>query len=565
MNHKRLALFAVAALMAPAAMPQTVPAGYVVDQYVTTGLSQPTQMEFISATEWLICEKATGKVKRYSGNTFLNEVLDLPVNSSSERGLLGIAIDPDFQINHHVYLYHSQAASDGGAWQANKVTRYVYDTATNTLITPLDLKSFPNDGSQSNGPNHDGGIIEFGPDKKLYIITGDLNRGRFSNPRVEQNTDTTAVSRVGGIHRINTDGSIPDDNPFAGDSRPDIQALWAYGIRNSYGMTFDPLTDFLWFTENGPNVMDEINIAPKGMNSGWLKLMGPDSRNMTYSENGNTVFNASDLVVLPGSAYRDPEYSYAAPIGVTICEFLHTPKVADADRFKLMVGCNNTAQMFLYEPNTTRDGLVLTGANADRVADSTAERNVYQWGTSFSVTTDITIGPDGYLYVVLLSSNKVVRIRPLTEQTPPSTVTFRSMSTQQPLGTFLQNIAMVDNRTGNAFTIPKINFNQPPNGMVLKGRLPFAVATNYKFLLEIAGSTSVIPMRVQAFNYLTSQFEVVSSTTIGTTEKSLSLDLEISKHLNANRDCEILVEFPGPNLSATFSVFVDRAVWIGTL
>ncbi|MBV6459355.1 MAG: hypothetical protein HONBIEJF_02501 [Fimbriimonadaceae bacterium] len=548
-----------------AAKAQVVPSGYLVDQYVTTGLSQPTQMAFISATEWLICEKATGKVKRYSGTTFLNEVLDLPVNSSSERGLLGIAIDPDFPANQFVYLYHSAAASDGGAWQANKVTRYVYDTATNTLIAPFDLISFPTDGSQSNGPNHDGGIITFGSDKKLYIITGDLNRGRFSNPRLEQNTSTTAVARVGGIHRLNTDGTFPADNPFIDDARPEVKGLWAYGIRNSYGMAFDGLTDRLWFTENGPNVMDEINLAPKGMNSGWLKIMGPDSRNMTYSENGNTVFNASDLIVLPGSAYRDPEYSYAAPIGVTICEFLNTPKVTPADRFQMMVGCNNTGQMFLYQLNGTRDGLVLTGGNADRVADSTTERNVHQWGTSFSVTTDITIGPDGYVYVVLLSGNKVVRIRPKQEETPPNAVEFRSMATNQSIPTFLANLSMPDNRTADAHTIPKINFNQPPNGMLLKGKLPFGVTSQFQFLLDIAGSSNGISTRVKAFNYDTGVFDTVGTFSIGPAEQSLAFNLSIASHLNDDLECQFLIEFPGPQLSGSFSVFVDRAVWFGTL
>jgi glucose/arabinose dehydrogenase len=544
---------------------QTVPAGYIVDQYVTSGLSQPTQMAFIGPNEWLICEKATGKVKRYFGNVFQNEVIDLPVNASSERGLLGIAVDPDFETNKRVYLYHSAAPSDGGTWQANKVTRFTYDTGTNQLVAPFDLITFPSDGSQANGPNHDGGILAFGPDKKLYIITGDLNRGRFSNPRVEQNTGSTNVAKVGGIHRLNTDGTIPSDNPFFADSRPEIQGLWAYGIRNSYGMAFDSLTGNLWFTENGPNVMDEINLAPKGMNSGWLKIMGPDSRNATYGENGNTAYNAGDLIVLPGSAYRDPEYSWLAPIGVTVLEFLNTPKVRDEDRFKMLVGCNNTGQAFLYELNASRDGFVLTGGNADKVADNATERNAYQWGTGFGVCTDIKIGPDGYVYVVSLNLNQVVRLRPRDEQTPPLSYTFRSMSTQQSQATFLSNLAMVDNRLAEAFTIPKINFNLPPNGIVFKGRLPNSVTSNFRFLLEASSSSPALVASLKAFNYVTLSFETVGSSTIGLNKQSFSYNLDPAVHLNANLECEFLLEFPGPQLSSSFTVRIDRAVWAGTL
>jgi hypothetical protein len=98
---------------------------------------------------------------------------------------------------------------------------------------------------------------------------------------------------------------------------PRIQRLWAYGIRNSFGMDFDSLTARLWLTENGPNVYDEINLVGRGFNSGWLKIMGPDSRNATYTENGNQAYNANDLIYLPNAYYADPVFSWLQPIGVT--------------------------------------------------------------------------------------------------------------------------------------------------------------------------------------------------------------------------------------------------------
>jgi glucose/arabinose dehydrogenase len=153
------------------------------------------------------------------------------------------------------------------------VERYRWNGSA--LVEPTLIVAFPRDTTQNNGPNHDGGVILFGPDGKLYGVTGDLNRGFLSNPRLEQNTSATAVAGVGGVFRLNPDGSIPPDNPFVSHADPRIQRLWAYGIRNSFGMDFDSLTARLWLTENEPNVYDEINLVGRGFNSGWLKLMGP--------------------------------------------------------------------------------------------------------------------------------------------------------------------------------------------------------------------------------------------------------------------------------------------------
>ena len=116
------------------------------------------------------------------------------------------------------------------------------------------------------GPNHNGGPIAFGPDGKLYGITGDLNRNE-----AEQNYQAQAnnSSQVGGIYRLNDDGTVPGDNPFSGHSNADFHRWFAYGIRNSFGLTFDPATGNLWDTENGPGSYDEVNLVAPGFNSGW--------------------------------------------------------------------------------------------------------------------------------------------------------------------------------------------------------------------------------------------------------------------------------------------------------
>lgn len=395
------------------------------DTVAASGLSLPIAIEFLEPSNpnrFFVIEKNTGRVKLVENGTVVATVLDLPVNNASERGLLGIALHPDFAQNGYVYLYYTRSStgSDTGtqsAWSDNRVERYTWNGSS--LVNPTLIVSFPRDTTQNNGPNHDGGVILFGPDGRLYGVTGDLNRGRLTNGRIEQNTSTTAVAGVGGIFRLNHDGSIPPDNPFVSHPDPHIQRLWAYGIRNSFGMAFDTLTAKFWITENGPNVYDEINLVERGFNSGWLKIMGPDSRDATYSENGNTAYNASDLVYLPNSYYADPVFSWLTPIGVTSIQFLRSARFDSGVRDNAVVGESNNGQLYFFRLNATRDDFVLSGALADRVADSTAERNSLAWGTGWGIVTDLKIGPDGYLYVVSMFANRVYRIRPVN---PPEVV-----------------------------------------------------------------------------------------------------------------------------------------------
>jgi len=360
-------------------------------------LSQPTAMAFIGSADYLVCEKGTGKVRRViNGNVQAGQVLDLPVNADSERGLLGMAIHPNFSSNGWVYLFYSRANADNQPWLDNRVSRFTWNGSSlggETLIV-----SFLSDSNQANGPNHNGGIIQFGADGKLYGITGDLNRNRF-----EQNgTGTTNVSGVGGVFRVNDNGTIPGDNPFAAQSSPELRRLYAYGIRNSFGMAFDPFTNQLWETENGPGSYDEVNYVLPGFNSGWIDLMGPDSRD----SNG-----VSDLSVVPNSNYSDPEYSWFSPVAVTSIIFPRNSNLPADIRVKAIVGDNNFGNLYAYPLNAARNGFSLTGGNSDLVADNDSERDQYRLGNGWGVTTDLEVGPDGWLYVVDLANGTVRRIK----------------------------------------------------------------------------------------------------------------------------------------------------------
>lgn len=366
-----------------------------------TGLLQPTAMALLPTTtgaplEFLVGEKATGRVIHVRGSAILGPVLDLAVNSRSERGLLGLTLHPAFTSNGFVYLYYSASNTgadntDQNGIAANRVERYVWDGAN--LSTPsliLDLPATP-------GPNHDGGVLLFGPDGMLYGVIGDLNRnGQLQNYPGGPSPDDTGI-----IFRLQDDGALPADNPFAALGGA-MAKVFAYGVRNSFGMDFEPQTQVLWDSENGPDRFDEINRVLGGFNSGWEQIMGPDSQD---PQGPGDLWNAS------GSQYADPLFSWFVPIGVTAIHFVRSAVLGPEYAYDLLVGDNNTGALYRFEPSPDRTSLVMpTPETADRVADNATERDAFRFGSGFGVITDIETGPDG-VYLCSLSAGRIYRIR----------------------------------------------------------------------------------------------------------------------------------------------------------
>ena len=359
---------------------------------VTSWLSQPTAMAFIGPGDILVLQKGDGRVRRViNGMLQPGHVLDVAVDSASERGLLGIAIHPGFPSTPFVYLYYTQSNTAGdssGSPLANRVYRYTWNGSA--LVSPsliLDLPVTP-------GPNHNGGTITFGPDGKLYIVIGDLNRdGQLQNFSTGPAPDNTGV-----IFRVNDDGSTPNDNPFFAQGG-NLAKYYAYGVRNSFGLAFDPITGELWDTENGLDTYDEINLVLPGFNSGWEQLMGPDSRDPQ---------GLGNLVFFPGSHYADPKFSWFNTVGPTALVFLNSTRLGVEYGNDLFVGDIKNGNLYRFRVNAARNGLDFTSPGlSDLVADSNAEFQEVLLGTGFGGITDLKVGPDGLLYVLSFGLGKI--------------------------------------------------------------------------------------------------------------------------------------------------------------
>ncbi len=188
-----LVLVALAATLVLPGRADAAPALVDPDLSVRTavsGLDQPISLAFLGRNDMLVLEKATGKVQRVVNGTVRSTVLDLPVNSASERGLLGIALDPHFFVTGRVYLFWSESTTGADSVElgevpllGNRVDRFYWNGSTLTFDRNIiRLRSFQADAGQPLRGNHDGGVLRFGPDKKLYVVNGDTGRrGQLQN------------------------------------------------------------------------------------------------------------------------------------------------------------------------------------------------------------------------------------------------------------------------------------------------------------------------------------------------------------------------------------------------
>jgi uncharacterized protein (TIGR03118 family) len=621
--------------------------------------ANPTNMVFLGDNDFFVVEKTTGKVEHIINGVDVPTKFDmgagpinnLPVNFNSERGLLGITLSPNFATDHGVYLYwtenNSGPAPDGNVANTpvlgNRVDRFVWNPLNSTLTFDkniIRLHSFQNDGNGGNpaqmAGNHNGGVIQFGPDGKLYIVIGDNGRRGWMQNLIEgangpgQTDENNGTVRggpapddahlTGVMLRLNPDGSIPSDNPFA-DIRNTLQAqaptvaspqtglspltganerpsaslslgtgsftaflnqamdtltvivsfqglsggtlaggadisiggpndtgptvltvgdfpaglasgqftttltaanftpdaadgintfadaaqamldgkayfnlhttqnpggeirgqigristpmgtesdittnlhkIYAYGIRNTFGYTWDPVTGKLWLEENGDQSFDKISIVSPGSNNGWIQSSGPllntdgsldsaalaefKSIELRLSPNGpqQTRWSSSRiadtpeqamsrLVMLPGATYNAPVFSVRAELPPAGLGFMTSSALGPDYQNMLFegeardfltapgaLGEEFDGALFVFHPNSDRTGLDFGGDPNVRTSDNVFQNSrdfdlngdtSFLLGEGLGIATDILTGPNGNLYVVSETKNAVYEI-----------------------------------------------------------------------------------------------------------------------------------------------------------
>jgi glucose/arabinose dehydrogenase len=360
---------------------------------VATGLALPTTMAFIGPNDILVLEKSKGTVQRIVNGQMLAEpLLQVNVSSEVERGMLGIATSKDNQTGTtNVFLYYTEA--QGGEPVASRL--YRYELANDKLVNPvllLDLPAVP-------GPRHNSGNILIGPDNNLYVSVGDLD-GHIT---LAQNVNgASGVDGSSSILKITQDGQ-PVGQGILGESGIS-KKYYAYGLRNSFGMDFDPVSGKLWDTENGASYGDEINFIEPGFNSGWLQIQGT----------APVDFEFEDLINFQGKGnYSDPEFVWTDTVGPTAIKFLGSDTLGNQYRNDIFVSDITQGNIYHFDLTGNRTNLILNGLLADKVSNNSTENQDIIFGEGFGGISDLEVGPyDGYLYVVSLGHGNIYRIVP---------------------------------------------------------------------------------------------------------------------------------------------------------
>jgi glucose/arabinose dehydrogenase len=344
----------------------TLPAGFA-ESVFAGGLSAPTAMAFTPDGRLFVTQQGGALRVIKNGALLPTPFVTVTTTSSGERGLLGVAIDPGFASNHFVYVYYTATSPA----VHNRVSRFTANG--DVAVAGSELVIFELD-NLSGATNHNGGALHFGPDGKLYFAAGEN-----ANPANAQ----TIGNVLGKIMRINSDGTIPADNPssfpgISGTPTGKNRAIWSVGLRNPYTFTFQPITGRMFINDVGQNTWEEINDGIAGSNYGWNICEGFCSP--------------------PNGTHRDPLFEYGHGSSTT-------------------TGCAITGGVF-YNPAIRQFPADYVGKYffADFCSGwirrfDPATGTATGFATGISAPLDLLVGPDGNLYYLANGTGTVVRVR----------------------------------------------------------------------------------------------------------------------------------------------------------
>ena len=371
-------------------------------------------MSFLAPNEILVTEKNSGIVQRVLNGTISKEpLIQLNVSRADERGLLGIALTAS---KKSVFLYYTKPQNESETIVNNV---YRYDLVNDKLENPkllLDLPGLP-------GPQHNGGKLSIGTDNNLYITIGDVGGsfvGTDSETKAQNYMNGSEPDGRAGIIRITQDGKPVSSGIIS--SAPILNTYYAYGIKNIFGFDFDPITGKMWDTENGPTFGDEINLVEPGFNSGWAKVQGlwyvqSQQGQKTEPVKGEKASEKpAGLVDFDGKGiYSPPEFTWDHSVAPTALRFLNSNKLGGQYESEMFVGDAKYGNIYHFKLNPNRTGLSLDGPLVDKVADKVEEMGSTIFGRGFGVITDLQVGPDGFMYVLVYDKDdgRIYRIVPV--------------------------------------------------------------------------------------------------------------------------------------------------------
>jgi aldose sugar dehydrogenase len=400
-------------------------------QQIFEGLRYPTSIEFLGPTDILVTEKDAGTVRRIINGIELKQpLLNVSVATSSHRGMLAMAIAPHLSsatadlnpdsnhnynnhnynsttTNAYVFLYYTQAQTNTGDDIAqgkkplgNRLYRYQLNNNDNKLVNPKLLLDLP----ASPGAIGNGGKIVVGPDNIIYLTIGNvgINGHNTQAQNIQNGSEPDGTS---GILRVNQDGKpiVPD---ILGNKFP-LSLYYSYGIWNSFGLAFDPMTGNLWDTQIGLPYGDEINLVNPGFNSGYNKIDGVWLRGYGIDQSTEkhriAPAHPTDLANFAGKGkYHLPQFTWFTKVVPTGLAFLNSDSIGNIYRNDMFVGDVKNGNIYHFKLNAYRTGLLLPpGPIADGIANTNDSINQILFGIGFGAITDIKVNPyDGYMYIL---------------------------------------------------------------------------------------------------------------------------------------------------------------------
>jgi glucose/arabinose dehydrogenase len=396
-------------------------------------------MAFLGLNDMLITEKDAGTVRRIVNGTELQQALvDVNVATYAHRGMLGIAIAPihgaamsnhGYANAHHnrtttayVFLYYTQAqAHTGDDITAGKQPLgnrlYRYELNNNKLLNPKLLLELP----ATPGAIGNGGKVVIGSDNNVYVTIGNVGINGH-NTKAQNIQNGSEPDGTSGILRVNQDGQ-PILPGILGNKFP-LNLYYSYGMWNSFGLAFDPVTGILWDTQVGLPFGDEINLVGPGFNSGYNKIDGIWLRgyNMDQTEKQHVVppLPPNDLVNFGGKGkYHPPQFTWFRKVVPTGITFLNSNKIGNLYENDMFVADALNGNIYHFKLNAQRTGLLLPkGPLADGVANSSDSLDQIIFGKGFGGITDLKVSPyDGYLYVLTFDQTQgtIYRIVPVNK------------------------------------------------------------------------------------------------------------------------------------------------------